>query len=688
MRARVQSLDSYLCELKEGQHRFENVFESIARMLFDDPKQITPILVNGKNTYDFLKFRTGKKHIIGMYDVLNKFVAFIKDAAEGGESKEMAFVLVGEPGNGKTYFVDYLSAMYRDFISVPENNKYTFRFRIPAEMEGYGNIKVIESQTYEDPVILAMNLFDGSRDAGMEYMVRTGMSEKQVEKYYTNFRPLGADTEFILGDLKAFFDYDIDKVKEHIDIVPVPISETTGTITGKYPAKDKITSSGVDLVGEESIQRLLHITNTNNPYRFDLRRGALARVGGGGIHFADEIFKNKTDLMKIYLGVVQNRVIEIDAFKWPIDTFIIATSNNSDVQNYRTNGEEKPILDRCKFCYVAHNTDYKLQMDLTNYAIGGGDKTTFSGEKLHIDPNLIYVLSTTVTLTRFPRVEDKLTPVEMMKLAAGEVAGEKSIKALAEIVEELEHESDTTKRFGQKGLGQRDLARMINTQRGYSETNEGKCMFAEDAFKATEEVILDYIQDTNERAKYFEDLKIAKGLYRKRIRTEMFNAFMDEPSAIKRDVLMYVNMIVGMGRSDLGSDRIITYRDPQTNKMQPIKIDERFVNAVENELEMKTKEQKESFRGQIRKIYAQRLQTDKNYDFMDNVDLVKAVTDTRLNSDIASAGGLVGALANRTNEDNEKLYNRIVSTMINKLGYCYTCAQKTIEFFCTQDHQS
>lgn len=687
MRARTQNLNSYLEELKLGEHRFENVFESIARMLFDDPAQITPHIVNGKNTYDFLKFRTGRKHIIGMYDVLNKFVAFIKDAAEDGESKEMAFVLVGEPGNGKTYFVDYLSAMYRDFVSLPENNKYTFRFRIPEGMEGYGNIKEIESQTYEDPMILAMNL-DECRENNQERLSKAGFSYADIERFYRNFRPLGADTEFILNDMKEYFDGDLDKLLENVEIVKIPISETLGTITGKYPAKDKITSSGVDLVGEESIQRLLHITNTNNPYRFDLRRGALARVGGGGIHFADEIFKNKTDLMKIYLGVVQNRVIEIDAFKWPIDTFIIATSNNADVQNYRTNGEEKPILDRCKFCYVAHNTDYKLQQSLTGYALGSSEKTTFSGEKLHIDPNLIYVLSTTVTLSRLPRVEDKLTPVEIMKLAAGEVAGEKSIKALAEIVEELEHEPDITKRFGQKGLGQRDLARVINTQRGYSETNEGRCMFAEDSFKATEEVILDYVQDTTERAKYFEDLKIAKGLYRKRIRTEMFNAFMDEPTAIKKDVLMYVNMIVGMGRTDLGPDKVITYRDPQTNKMQPIKIDERFVNAVENELEMKTREQKESFRGQIRKIYAQRLQTDKNYDFMDNVDLVKAVTDTRLNSDIASAGGLVGALANRTNEDNERLYNRIVSTMMNKLGYCHTCAQKTIEFFCTQDHQT
>ncbi|MCU7492574.1 MAG: serine protein kinase PrkA [Ignavibacteria bacterium] len=687
MRAHVQSLDLYLDELKRGQHRFENVFESIARMLFDDPKHIQPIVVNGKNTYDFMKFRTGKKHIIGMFDVLNKFVAFIKDAAEDGESKEMAFVLAGEPGNGKTYFVDYLSAMYRDFVSIPENNRYTFRFKIPKDMEGYGNLHTIESQTYEDPMILAMNLFT-CKDDNKETLLSRGFTTAEVEDFYRNYRPLGADSEFILNDLKTYFDEDLDRVKECIDIVKVPISETMGTITGKYPAKDKITSSGVDLVGEESIQRLLHITNTNNPYRFDLRRGALARVGGGGIHFADEIFKNKTDLMKIYLGVVQNRVIEIDAFKWPIDTFIIATSNNADVQNYRANGEEKPIIDRCKFCYVAHNTDYKLQQQLTKYALGSSEKTTFSGEKLHMDPNLIYVMSTGVTLSRLPRAEDKLTPVEMMKLAAGEVAGEKSIKALAEIVEELEHESDITKRFGQKGLGQRDLARIINTQRGYSETNEGRCMFGEDAFKATEEVILDYIQDTNERQKYFEDLKIARGLYRKRIRTEMFNAFMDEPAAIKKDVLMYVNMIVGMGRSDLGSDKIITYRDPQTNKMQPIKIDERFVNAVENELEMKTREQKESFRGQIRKIYAQRLQTDKNYDFMDNVDLVKAVTDTRLNSDIASAGGLVGALANRTNEDNERLYNRIVTTMTNKLGYCHTCAQKTIEFFCTQDHQT
>jgi len=79
------------------------------------------------------------------------------------------------------------------------------------------------------------------------------------------------------------------------------------------------------------------------------------------------------------------------------------------------------------------------------------------------------------------------------------------------------------------------------------------------------------------------------------------------------------------------------------------------------------------------------MQKDPHYNFMDNNDLVKAVTDVRLKSDVAGAGSLVGALSNRTNEENQKLYNRMIDTMINKLNYCRTCAEKTIEYFCTQE---
>jgi len=677
------TLEQHLKNVAKGNLKFENVFQSISRMILDDKSMIEKVTVNGKRTYDFKVFRQGKKHIIGMYNEINSFVSYVKDAAEGGSSKEMAFVLIGEPGNGKTFFVDYLSAIYRDFISLPENMKYTFRFTNLDKLGGYGKISYAESQTFEDPMILAMNMFQ-AKNENIKFLEKMGIKDKQLEKMYSNYRPLGACSDFIFNQIVDYCDGDFKKINQFIEIIPIPISESRGTLTGKYAAKDKITSSAVDLLGEESISRLLHITDTNNPYRFDLRRGALARVAGGGIHFADEIFKNKTDLVQVYLGVIQNRTIDIEGFKWPIDTLIVATSNNSEFAQFQEEKEQAPIIDRCRITYMSHNTDYLLENELTQYSLGSKEKTTLTNEKMHIDPNLYYALSTAVVLSRMP-ANDKLTPVEMMKLSAGEVAGEKSIKTLAEVIDDLNRDPDITKRFGQKGLGHRNLGRAIQILLESNETQEGKCMYAGDVYKSLESVILDYVQDTADRTKYLNDLAISKKLHRKNIMKTIFNAYMDEPDAIEKDVLNYVNMIIGMDAKNLGTDKIWTYKDPQTGKLISIKIDENFVDSVESRLGLNSQEQKQSFRTTISKIYGQKMIQDSKYNFMDNNDLVKAVTDVRLKSDIAGAGSLVGALSNRTNDENQKLYNRMINTMVKKLGYCNTCALKTIEYFCTQD---
>jgi len=684
MAHRPDSLQFHVAAVKEGKRRFENAFQGVSRMILES--EIEKVVVNGKTTYDFQIFRTGSKHVIGMYDEINSFVSYVKDAAEGGSSKEMAFVLVGEPGNGKTFLVEFLSDRYRQFLSRDDNRKYTFRFTGLEKLGNYGKIHLIESQTYEDPLILAMNLFENP-DENRAYLAgQFGFSDQELETIYDNYRPLGACSSYIWADIRKHCDGNLEQMLETIEITAVPLSESLGTITGKYPAKDKITSSAVDLLGEESIQRLLHISDTNNPYRFDLRRGALARVAGGGIHFSDEIYKNKKDLVQVYLGVIQNRSIEIDGYKWPIDTLIVATSNNSEFHRFLSEKEEAPIVDRCRICYVSHNTNYKLQKELTNYALGSEARTTLTREVLHQDPNLNYAASAAVVMTRLARSE-KLTPVETMKLAAGEVAGEKSIKTLAEVIDTLNQDPEIINRFGQKGLGQRNLGRSIQLLIESSETNEGECMFAYDIFKALDRIVLDYVTEANDRAKYLEDIKIAKGLYRERIMTEMFNAYMDEPLAIRKDVMNYVNMIIGIDAENLGADKMWKYKDPQTGELKALKIDERFIGSVEERLGLKTEEQRESFRTSIRKIYGQKISVDPSYDFMDNLELVKAVTDVRLKSDIAGAGSLIGALANRTNEENQKLYDRMIDTMLNKLGYCRTCAQKTIEYFCTQEDE-
>lgn len=678
-----RTLEHHIREVLAGNRRFENVFESITRMVFGGG--IEKKIVNGQTVYDFQIFRRGRKPLVGMYNEITSFVNFVKTAAEGVSSKEMAFVLIGEPGNGKTYFVQYVCDCYRKFLMQPGNRKFTFRLKNLDMIGDFGDIKYIESQTFEDPMIIAMNMF-ASREQNKEFIAGFGFTDKQLEKIFKKYRSLGACSEYNFQKFRELCGEDPEEMMRHIEIVPVPITETLGTVTGKYSAKDKITSKTSDLLGEESIQRMIRLEDINDPLVYNLRKGALARVGGGGIHFSDEIFKNKTDLVLVYIGLIQDRTINLEGFTWHLDTLIIATSNNDEFNKFRSDPSQAPIVDRFRLCFMAHNTDYKLQNRLTRYAIGDEEKTTFTGESLHEDPNLAYVADVAMVLTRLPH-SDKLSPIEMLNLASGETAGEKSVNALREIILAQAKTPDVIMRFGQKGLGHRALGKALQVLMEIPETHEGKCMYANDLFTALKSIVYDYVVSENERTKYLKDFKTARELYKQRIKTEIYNAFRDDPKAVEHDVMVYVNMVLGVHAGKVESGKEWTYKD-STGKLVGLKIDERYINAVEERLGLKTEEQKKSFRDTIIKAYGREMSSDPSYNFMDNNPLVAAVTEVRLDSDVLGAGSLVGALANRTRKENQQLYDRMMNTMIKQLGYCDTCAVKTLEDYITPTDES
>ncbi len=683
-----ETLTYHIQQVVAGKRRFENAAQAISRMILE--RGVQKVTRAGKGIDDFTFFREGSRHIIGWYQEINEFVHFIMDAAQGGDARKLAFVLVSEPGSGKTFFLTYLCDKYRVFLSEPNNRRYTFDFIGLDEALGYDQkVARLQSLTFEDPMVLAMNLFENSEE-NKEFLVRTGLKDNAVEALFRAWRPLGASTEYLWNELMQRYNGDLEQVLRYVRLIPVPMRHSLGITTGKYSAKDKITSSSVDLAGEEDVQRML-LFPPDDPNRINLRRGALARVAGGGIHFADEFFRNKPDLVQMYLQVIENRNIELDAFKWPIDVLIVATSNNDAYNDFVKDAKEAPIKDRCRICYITHNTDYILQQTLSRYAMGE-NKTTVFGEPLHEDPNLNYAISVAVVLTRLLHTQ-KLSPIETMKLEAGEIAGDKGVKSLVEVREAANANPDVTKRWGQKGFGHRDLGRALQLLEAMPETGEGKCLYARDVFKALERIILDYVPEATDRDKYMQDLKTARKLYRERVKTAIFNAFREDPDAVRKDVLMYVNMLIGLDSENLSSDKMWRYRDPQTGEIKSIKIDQKFVDSVESRLGLNTNDRKQSYRTMIRKIYAQKIATDSSYDFMDNQELVKAVTDVRLESDVAGAGSLVGALGNRSNEENVKVYNRMVEVMIRPttkggLGYCPTCAQKTIEYFCEKEDES
>lgn len=749
-----EKLTFHLGEVRAGNRRFENAAQSVSRMILE--RGVEKTIRAGQTAYEFKFFREGQKHMIGLHQEINQLFNFVEDAAKGGSAKERAFVIIGEPGNGKTFFVDYICSRYHVFIARPENRRYTVEFvnvdqltmlsyvaeirleqlenfalqlekreasealdelkelflaerwegleqleklepqekfeqlksrfrmelnrlRLNLSTKKYGDISVIQSQTFEDPLILAMNLFE-SPDENKEHIARLGFTDPQIEQFYSNYRPLGACTTQIWKDIRHYCDGDMARMLKFIRVVPSPLDSSLGTLTGKYSARDKITSSADDLLGKRDTTRILRLADTSNPFVYNVRKGALARVAGGGIHFSDEIFRNKKDLVQIYLQVVQNREIELDGYKWPIDCVIIGTSNNDVYKEFVADRQEAPVKDRCQLCYFSHITHYKQQRELTRYAIGEEQKVTVTGENLHEDPNLNSALSDAMTLTRLPH-SDKLSPIEMMKLEAGESAGAKNITTLVEVKGQLNKNQDVTKRWGQTGIGQRGVGRTFNNILAMPETHEGKCLFARDCFNAIEQEINDYVAEAIDRDKFLRDIAVARTLYRREIKTAIFNAFRNDPDAIRKDVMNYVNMVIGIGSDQLGPDDTWRYRDPQTDEMKPLKIDRRFIDAVEARMGRTTKETKESFRGTIRKTYAERASTNPNWDFMDNETLVKAVTDVKLESDVAGAASLVGVLSNPTNEENKQIRNNMIETMLGKLGYCQTCAEKTIEYY-------
>jgi len=279
---------------------------------------------------------------------------------------------------------------------------------------------------------------------------------------------------------------------------------------------------------------------------------------------------------------------------------------------------------------------------------------------LNGDPNLIYVLSAAVILSRLPRTDMETKDEIMYKLT--DAMKKNDLKSFAK---ELEP---------QKGIGKKELEKTL--ARLNKEYFKGTP--SENALDILEDVITKEVKDQTERGKYIRDLAIARELYNKKVKEEMFNAYMNEVGAVKRDVMRYVMMVIGRDSEYVNKNGVWEYKDPATEQMKSIQIDQKYMDVVEDRLGLKSHEQKEAFETTIIKIFAQKINTDPNYDFMDNYLLVEAVTDVRLKSDIGGAGSLIGALANKREQD---LHKKIVDTMVKTLGYSKECAKETIEYY-------
>lgn len=210
------------------------------------------------------------------------------------------------------------------------------------------------------------------------------------------------------------------------------------------------------------------------------------------------------------------------------------------------------------------------------------------------------------------------------------------------------------------------------------DTSKG-CLCAGDFFEAIEQIAF---ESNTQDDPTLEALRETKKIYDLKVKADLFQAFLGDPLIVKRGVIDYVMMIIGLN-AESRQGNSWGYMDPQTKQRKTMTLDLGYIRSVEEEIGLKNQSQKESFRMTVMKIYGMNIPNNPGYDFMDNLELVKAVTDIKLKSGITEAGSLTGALVSRTNEENQQLYDRMIKTMLNEQGYCKICADKAIEYFCT-----
>lgn len=223
-----------------------------------------------------------------------------------------------------------------------------------------------------------------------------------------------------------------------------------------------------------------------------------------------------------------------------------------------------------------------------------------------------------------------------------------------------------------EGKSHRTIEQYLNKFLNKSE--EDGCIYVKDFFNAAEADLPENINKT--MSVHF------KNEYNKKVKIEIAESYLNKKLAINDYVMDYVNMVIGIDSENLGPNNTWRYRDPKTGTPKTLTINQSYMDEVENRLNLKNTGHRESFREAIRKIYGMKISTDPYYNFMDNIELVNAVTDTEIAAEMNTTGIMIGSLTSASNEDHKQAYKRVITSMINNHGYCEVCAKKTIEHFC------
>jgi serine protein kinase len=442
---------------------------------------------------------------------------------------------------------------------------------------------------------------------------------------------------------------------EEVPIVTKTFSKRNRIGIGVVPPVDPNNQATSVLIGSEDISKL-DMYSEGDPRVLDLS-GAL-NVGNRGMVEFIEVFKNETEYLHAMITATQEKVIPAPGRHGMVyvDTVIVAHSNESEWQKFKSDHTNEAILDRIVVVKVPYNLRLSEEVKIYQKILYNSDF------RAHIAPHTLEIASMFAILSRLCPTP-KCDLMTKLKLYNGEEVVEKG-KTKKIDLNELR---DDAKHEGMCGISTRFIMKALDN--ALSDNVRGNCINPisvrealitrtkeEDLPDDARKQYLDFLQDILHK----EYLDILEG----EITKAFVYSYSEQAESLFQNYLDHAEAYVNKTK----------VRDPNTKEeLQP---DEGFLKSIEEQIAI-IGSAADGFRQEVIAYLWACSRRGAKVSYTSYEPLKEAI-EKKLMTSVRDISRIVTKARTRDESQTEK-YNIMVQNLLQN-GYCESCVDVVLKY--------
>ncbi len=598
-------------------------------------------------------FTNGQDAVFGLDVPLMKLVNFFQSAARRYGTEKRILLLHGPVGSAKSTIVRLLKKGLENYSRTPDGALYSFVWRkgdFKDTRNIFGHADEICCPMHEEPLKL---IHEAQRDKVLG-SVNAKVPERDRIVVEGDLCP---PCRYIYRELLAYYEGDLQKVLNHIQVRRVLLSEKDRVGIGTFQPKDEKNQDSTELTGDINYRKIAEYGSDSDPRAFNFD-GEFNIANRGAIEFIEVL---KLDVAFLYdlLGASQEHKIKPKKFaQTDIDLLIIGHTNEPEYRKFQNNEYMEALRDRTVKIDVPYIT--KLHEEIKIY------EKDFGRDKLrgkHIAPHTLEMAAMWAILTRLEEPKKaNLTQLQKLKLYDG-----KSLPGFTEDnVKELRKEAVNE---GFRGISPRYIQDKISNtlviDSGHNSINP--FMVLNELESGLKHHSL--MRNEEDRKRCIDLLNTVREEYEDIVKNEVQRAISADEEAITRLCANYIDNV----KAYTQRERV---RNPFTG--QDEEPDERLMRSIEEKIDIPDS-RKDDFRREVMNYIGALSLEGKQFDYRTNERLHKAL-ELKLFEDQKDTIKLTTLVSGVVDRSTQEKIDVVKARLVKNYGYTEDSATDVLQF--------